>query len=155
MTISMHEVLDELKTVIEEDKTLQGYNQKVLFYPLDDTGLPPEGGFSHCIVLWPIREPEEEERIGKRADTRFDIQVTAIVQGGFDHKTLLLGDDEKHFIGIAKFVGDLKTLLRFNSLENLQTIPGGNVREVDYIVIPNTQAIKARFIYSGYIRQAV
>jgi len=128
MPLTMHDCLDELKTAIEENKTLQGYNQKVLFWPLGDTDLPTEGAFSHCVVLWPLREPEEGERIGKRADVRFEIQVTAIVQGGFTNEVLLLGDDERNFRGLLKFVGDLKSLLRFNDLESFTTIPGGNVR---------------------------
>ena len=157
MPTNMTDVLKALKTVLEEEVTLLRYNNVVLYYPLIESELPISGKFvDHCIVLWPQGEPEEEERIGKRADVRFNIEVTAIVKGGFSYEESLLGKDDRSFIGILDFIGDLKSLLRFNTLDStLTTQPGGNIREVDYIKVPETNAIKARFIFTGYVRQAV
>lgn len=152
---TMKEVLEALKTTIEEDKTLQVYNNCVLVQQLADNEAPVSGNFvDHCVVLWPLNEPEEEERFYKWTDLRFAIQITAVVKGGLTQDELMLGNSAKNFTGLLEFVGDLKKFLRFNTLNSvLSKAPGDTIGEVEYTRVPETNLVKGKFIFTGYKRQ--
>lgn len=153
----MKDVLEGLQDAIEGNSTINAYNDVVTFEQLPDTGVPVAGEFrSHCVNLWPVGEPEEEERIGKYVDIRFDVEITAFCKkGAVDaHSVLLLGRTSPAYVGISEFIADLKSLLRFNQLAGiLNKAPGDNIREVEYIRVPDTQIAKGRFIFTGYKRQ--
>mgnify|MGYP001589651623 CR=1 FL=1 len=81
--LTMKDVLEGLRDAINASSIINVYNDIVTFEQLTDTGVPVAGEFrSHCVNLWPVGEPEEEERIGKYTDIRFDVEVTAFCKKG-------------------------------------------------------------------------
>ena len=152
---NIKDVLNALRTIIEEDDRLASYNNVVLIQQVADNESPISGKFSsHCITLWPLSEPEEEERFYKWSDLRFSIEITACVKGGLDQEELMQGNSNKNFIGLGEFIADLKKLLRFNTLDNaLDKAPKDAIGEVTYIRVPETNLVKGKFTFTGYKRQ--